>query len=179
MRANSRSSVSAVLTVPILRGVAHHGDAVGNLDHFLQLVRDEYDRLAAIDQVADGREQVLRFAGRQHGRRLVQDEDLGAAIERLEDLDALAHADRDIGDAGVGIDRQAVFGRERFGIGYRLGKVDAHALLGLAVEDDVLRHGEGINQHEVLVHHADAVGDGILRIADFHLLLADEDLARS
>ena len=63
-----------------LAGVAHHGDAVGNLDDFLELVRDEDDGLAAINQVADGREQVLRLAGRQHGGRLVEDQDLGAAV---------------------------------------------------------------------------------------------------
>ena len=35
---------------------------------------------------------------RQHRRRLVEDEDLRAAVERLEDLDALRLADGEIGD---------------------------------------------------------------------------------
>src|SRR5690606_20947622 len=31
----------------------------------------------------------------------------------------------------------------------------------LAAEDDVLQHGEVVGQHEVLVNHADAGGDGV------------------
>ena len=39
-------------------------------------------------------EQLLRLLRRQDGRRLVEDQDLGAAVERLQDLDALLLADR-------------------------------------------------------------------------------------
>ena len=39
-------------------------------------------------------EQLGRLLRRQHRGRLVEDEDVGAAIERLQDLDALLLADR-------------------------------------------------------------------------------------
>ncbi len=42
---------------------------------------------------AQDREQLVRLLRRQHGRRLVEDEDVGAAVERLQDLDALLLAD--------------------------------------------------------------------------------------
>ena len=60
------------------------------------------------------REEVVGLLRRQHRRRLVQDEDVGAAIEDFEDLDALLEADGQIAGAGVGVDRQPVArGRDR------------------------------------------------------------------
>ena len=49
---------------------------------------------------------------RQHRGRLVEDEDARVAIERLQDLDALAHADGQIADHGVGVDGEAMALRE-------------------------------------------------------------------
>ena len=46
---------------------------------------------------------------RQHACRLVEDEDVGAAIERLQDFDALLQTDRQLLDDGVRIDLEAVF----------------------------------------------------------------------
>jgi hypothetical protein len=45
-------------------------------------------------------EELARLLRREHRCRLVEDEDLGAAIEGLQDLDALLHADADRLDAG-------------------------------------------------------------------------------
>src|SRR3546814_15506524 len=41
----------------------------------------------------------------------------------------------------------------------------------------VLHHRHGVHQHEVLMHHADAGGDGVARRADRHRPPVDEDLA--
>ena len=46
-------------------------------------------------QRAEDLEQLLRFLRREHGRRLVEDQDLRAAVERLQNLDALLLADGD------------------------------------------------------------------------------------
>ena len=35
--------------------------------------------------------------------------------------------------------------------------------LAFGAEDDVFQHGEILDQHEVLVDHADADGDGVVR----------------
>ena len=56
---------------------AHHGDAVGNCQHFLELVGDEDDRNAPLGQLAHDAEQVFRFLRSQHGGRFVQDQDVG------------------------------------------------------------------------------------------------------
>ena len=44
-------------------------------------------------RLLDDLEQLVRLLRRQHGGRLVEDEDVGAAVERLQDLDALLLAD--------------------------------------------------------------------------------------
>ena len=72
---------------------AERRDPVGDLEHLVQLVRDEDDRRALPRQRADDLEELVRLLRRQHGGRLVEDQDLGAAIERLQDLDALLLAD--------------------------------------------------------------------------------------
>ena len=53
-------------------------------------------------------EQLVDLLRHQHGGRLVEDDDLGAAVEHLEDLDALAGADAELLDQPVGLDAQAV-----------------------------------------------------------------------
>ena len=49
-----------------------------------------------------------RSGRRQHGGRLIENEDARVAIERLQNLDALAHADGEFADRGVGVDGQAM-----------------------------------------------------------------------
>ena len=63
--------------------------------------------------------------GRQHRGRLVEDEDVRAPVERLEDLDALLLADRDVLDPRVGVDGEAERSRAR-----------APAARGVVVEQD-------------------------------------------
>ena len=79
--------------------VAQHRDAVGDAQHFVQLVADKDDRQPLLLQVAQIAEQLVGLLRRQHGGRLVEDQDAGVVIERLEDFDALALADRKILDA--------------------------------------------------------------------------------
>ena len=43
-------------------------------------------------------EELERLLRRQHRRRLVEDQDVGLAVERLQDLDALLLADGDVVD---------------------------------------------------------------------------------
>ena len=63
--------------------VAQHGDAVGDRHHFVQLVGDEQYRAPLGGEVAHDREQAVALLRRQHGGRLVEDEDARVAIERL------------------------------------------------------------------------------------------------
>ena len=62
--------------------VAHDGDAVGDGEDLLQAVRDVEDEQAARLQRADDAEELLLLGQRQHGGRLVEDEDAGVGGER-------------------------------------------------------------------------------------------------
>ena len=54
---------------------------------------------------------------RQHAGRLVQDQDMRAAEQRLEDLDPLLHADGQLADRRVEIDLEPVVALERRDLG--------------------------------------------------------------
>ena len=77
-------------------------------EHLVELVRDEQDREALGLELAEVVEELVDLLRHEHGRRLVEDDDLGAAVEHLEDLDALALADAEVGDQGVRVDVEAV-----------------------------------------------------------------------
>lgn len=53
-------------------------------------------------------EELGRFLCCQNGGGLVEDEDLRAPHERLEDFHLLFHADRDVHDLGMGVDLEVV-----------------------------------------------------------------------
>ena len=159
------------------RTLAHDRHRVGDRHDFAQLVRDENDRLALILELLEDTEEVVGLGRRQHAGRLVEDQDLGAAIERLEDLDALLQADRQFLDDGVRIDLEAVFALQPLQLGAGIGDAFLQQRLVLGAEDDVLDDGEILDQHEMLVDHADAERDGVVGRLDRHLLAADFDLA--
>ncbi len=72
----------------------------------MQLVGDEDDRAAVGGHGAQRLEQRAGLLRRQHRGRLVQDQHARVAVERLEDLDALLLADRELPDARAGVDGQ-------------------------------------------------------------------------
>ena len=106
-------------------------------------------------------EEVLGLLRGQNGRRLVEDQDARVPVEGLEDLHPLAYSHREVGDARPRVDLQAVALRELLGRPDGLFHVQGDAqsaAAGLGAEDDVLGHGEGWDQGEVLVDHPDAAG---------------------
>ena len=164
--ARSSSSVSAGRRVADDPASADDRDPVGDLEDLVQLVADEDDAVALGGEAAQDREDLLRLLGRQHGRGLVEDEDPGFAIERLEDLDTLLPADRQRPDLGVGVDVEpeplAKLDDPARGPPFRSRKI------GLAIVSSPRRMLSATDQHrhehEVLVDHADATGDGVGRI---------------
>ena len=147
----------------------------GSLD-FFELVGDDDDRLAVLDQISHNREELVDLLLSQNCRGLVQDQDLRASVEGLEDLDALLHADGDIAHLGVRIDVQAVFLDDFLHVLLGLPHIERNAALsGLRAKYDVLRDCKILNQHEVLVHHADSMFDCCSGVLDINFLAADVD----
>src|SRR3954464_4167431 len=154
-----------------------HGDAVGDLEDLVELVRDEDDAGAVLLQRLEDAEEVARLLGGEHRGRLVEDEDPRPAEERAQDLHALLHADADILDARVGVHGEAVAVRQLAHARRGRVEVEQQALARLVGQDDVLGHRHDGDEHEVLVHHADPVLDGLQRRADADGPAVDADLA--
>ena len=128
-------------------------------------------------QRAQDLEQLGGLLGGQHRGRLVEDQHLGAAVERAQDLDALLLADGDVADARVGVHAEPEAVRQlAHAPGRRLG-VEQHALARLGGEDDVLGHRHHRHEHEVLVDHPDPEVDRLPRRLDRHRLAVEQELA--
>ena len=141
--------------------VAQHRHPVADLHHLVQLVGDEDDRQPAIRQAAQQVQQLHGLLRREHGRRLVEDEQVRAVVHRLEDLDALLLAHGQVLDERVRVDLEAQLRAELTDALGHLVHVAQHRPRLVLAQDDVLRDGERGHEHEVLVHHADAVLDRV------------------
>ncbi len=143
--------------------MSHDGDVVGDLEHLVELVRDEDHRRAISDQALQGVEQLINLIGNEHRGRLVENEDLSATEEHLQDLDPLALTHAEFGHLGVEVELGADARHQL--VEPRAGRpdIDDSTVRRLASQDDVLEHGEVVGQHEVLVHHADPGVDGVAR----------------
>ncbi len=102
----------------------------------------------------------------QNGRRLVEDENLGPAVKRLQNFDALLHADGNVLDLNLGVDLKSVLLRQVRYLPVRLTVVDGEPSSRLDAEDDVLRHREVLDELEVLVNHSDSKLDGLAGTVD-------------
>ena len=110
--------------------------------------------------------------------RLVEDQDVGAAIERLQDLDPLLQPDRELADRSRR-DRPRARNRaaSRASSARAAAAPASQQRAALGAEHDVLEHGERLDQHEMLMDHADAGPDRVGRGADRGRLAVDADLA--
>ncbi len=138
-----------------------HGDAIGDGDDLAQLVGDEHDADALGAQPADRAEQRIDVQRGEHGGRLVEDQDSTVVVQRLDDLDALALADRQLLDPRIGIDVHPDPGGGRLDGAAGGPPVDGPEADGR--EHDILRHGHRSDEGELLGHHPDAGCHRLLR----------------
>ena len=158
---------------------AQHRHAVGDCHHLVELVRDEDHRLPLGRHRAQRLEQRIGLLWREHRGRLVHDQHPGFPVERLQDLDPLLLADRELPDARTRVDREAVRLAQLGDAPLDRRRVDeeAAALAPVVAEHDVLGHRERRDEPEVLVHHADARVERVPRRVEVHLLAVQLDLA--
>ena len=131
--------------------------------------------MPSASQLAEHAEEARNLAWSEVRGRLVEDQEVDAAHQRLQDLDALAAAERQVADPRVGIEIEAEAGaglphrgRDRAALQPAPGRVPA--------QHDILGHRHGLDQHEMLVDHADPGLEGRPRIVVGELpALVDDD----
>ena len=138
---------------------------------------DEHDADALGGQAAQHVEQVIGLLRGKHGSRLVGDQHTGVSVQRLEDLDPLLRPDGQVFHRCVGVDVQAEAVGQVHHPAARLGHVDHPELARLGAEHDVAHHAHRRHELEMLMHHADAAGNGVVRARQLHVLVGDHDLA--
>ena len=158
---------------------AQHRHAVGDGRHLVQLVRDEDHRSPLVGHRPQRHEERLRLLRRQHRGRLVENQDPRLAVERLQDLDALLLAERELPDPRARVDGDPVALAELGDAALDVPWVDEELLPLAAVvaEDHVLGDGERRHQPEMLVHHADPRVERLARRVELDRLAVEQDLA--
>ena len=137
---------------------------------------NEEDRFALIAEVLHDRHQFLDLLRRQHGCRLVEDQDFIVPVKHLEDLGALLHADRDVLDLCIRVDAEAVLVRQGHDFLPGLVLLKEAPPRRLNAQDDVFKYREALDQFKMLVDHADAEIIGIIRVHDLNRLSVLADL---
>jgi hypothetical protein len=155
----------------------HDGDFIRHRHDLAQLVGDQQDGFAFGLELLEDTEQVIGLRRGQHAGGLVEDQDLRTAVQRLEDLDALLYADGQFLDDGIGIDLELIFLFELLELASGLGDSRVEHLAFLGAEHDVFKHAEVLDQHEMLVNHADAHRNGGVRVLDHGFPAVNEDVA--
>ncbi len=92
--------------------VSQHRRAVADALHFLETMTDIKDGTPLRSQFLQRLEKAVRFLGRQHRSRFVEDDELRVLQESPDDFDPLPFADREIGDMRLRIERQAIDARQ-------------------------------------------------------------------
>jgi len=145
--------------------------------HLIEFVTDEDDRAALARDAADRGEEQGDLLGREDGGGFVEDQHAGVTIHHLEDLDPLPFAHRELPDARVRVDAQAVLDRDLLDarrLGPRVQEEPRH----VPAQQDVLGHRKCLNQPEVLMDHPDAARDGVAGRAELDGLAVDADHTR-
>ena len=155
--------------------LAENGDLVGQGHDLVQLVGNDDDGLAVGAHVAQHLEELVRLLRGQNSGRLVQNQDVGPAVENLDDLNGLLLRDGHVVDLLGRVDVESVPVADL--LNPFVGRSHIELLPLVESKDDIFRGGEYVDQLVVLVDHADLVVECVLRAADRDRLSADQDLA--
>ena len=148
----------------------------GDLGDLGQLVRDQHQPAAPCRQAPADLQQRAHLARRQHGRRLVEHEQLRPVEQAAQHLDALALTHRQILDGAVEVDLEPVlFGQRPHppAHGGQLQRAPARP-----PEQHVLERRHVADEREMLVDHGDARGQGVRGAGRQEVLPAQPQVAR-
>ena len=155
----------------------HDADGIGDFHDLAQLVGDQDDGFAFGAKPPENAEKLVGLCRGQNARRLVEDQDIGPAVERLEDLHPLLHSHADVLHQRIRVHLEAVVVRQFDQALAGLGERGFQQAPVFGPQNDILEHREIFHQLEMLEYHADPGCDGCLAVGDVGLAPADEDLA--
>ena len=139
---------------------------------------DHDDGAPLLFQTLHDQNQLVHLLGRQHGGGLVENQDLGPPIECLHDLHPLHLPDGELIDLSIQIQLERVGLQDLLDPGLCRLQVNERPLLGRFSHDDILNHGEGRRQHQVLMDHSDPQRNRVLGRVDLRLPAKHLDGAR-
>ena len=153
--------------------VAKDRGVVTDRPYLLEAVADVEDGALFRGESLQRHEQLVGLLRRQDGCRLVHDDQPRLLQQAADDLDPLPLADRQIGDDRIGIERQAVFLRDRSDPVLECAEPGGSCQR----QRDVLGDSQRVEQREVLKNHADAETPGRGGIGDDYRLPLPADFA--
>ena len=147
--------------------VPQHGDALADGQDFVQFMGDENAAMPFRCHLTQNAEQIIDFAGREHRRRFVEDEDGSAFVEGAQNLDSLLFAHRKLPDGCMHIHAQIVVMGELIELGCHIIQIQPIPTGRLHAERNILNDRQRWHQHEMLMDHANPLGNGFGRRVDF------------
>ena len=157
--------------------LAQHGDTVGHLHDFVELMGDKEDGLPLSRQILHDLHKLVDLLGRQHSSRLVKNKDLVIPVEHLQDLYTLLHTHGDVLHLGVHIYPQAIPLRQLLHLFTGFLLLHKTHFGGLRPQNDIIQHREYIHQLEMLVYHSDTQGGRHIRVGDIDFFAVFANLA--
>ena len=143
--------------------IAHDRDFIRDREHFREFVSDDDYRFALLAHATQDRKELLDFQRRQYRGGFVEDQQTRVPVERLQEFDALLLAHRQVFDRFVGIDGELELFGELPDLRRRAFEIEREAASGFSAEHDVLGDCHRLDQHKMLVDHADAESDRVVR----------------
>lgn len=135
--------------------IAQHGDLVGHLAHFVELVGDDDRGHALLAEFHQQVQQRLGIAFVERSRRLIEDEQLHALRQRLGDFDQLLLANADIGDQRLRRFLQPHLLQKFAGTVEGLLPADDAVRGDLVTKEDVFRNRQKRHERQLLVNDDD------------------------
>ena len=139
----------------------------------MELVRNDDKGLAVSLHVAHDGKQLVGLLRSQYGGGLIQDQDVGAAVQHLYDFHGLLLRNRHIVDLHVRVNVKAIFFANVFDL--LTGVVQIQ--LSFQTENDIFGGGEQIDQLEVLMDHADAKVESVLGRGNSYWFFVNVDMS--
>ena len=129
---------------------------------------NEENRFSLAREPAHNVHEFFNLLRGENRRRLVENQDLVLAVEHLQNLHALLHADGNVLDLLVDIDFQTILFRQFKDATACFLLLNKTKFGRLGAENDIIEDGKDLDQFEVLMHHADPKRIRIVRVVDLH-----------